>query len=77
METVSNYVNYKIKELGISILQNIAVNPCEQNGNNACTYCAYKSVCGYDKGIDGYELRELEKLPQEEVLKAMQEAMDS
>ncbi len=77
METVSNYVNYKIKELGTGILQgNIAVNPCEQNGNNACTYCAYKSVCGYDRGIDGYELRELEKLPQEDALKAMEEAME-
>ena len=77
METVSNYVNYKIKELGTGILQgNIAVNPCEQNGNSACTYCAYKSVCGYDTEIAGYELRELEKLSQEEAIGAMEEAME-
>ncbi len=76
MKTVSDYVNYKIKELGTGILQgNISVNPCEQNGNSACTYCAYKSVCGYDNSIDGYAMRELEKLPQEEALKAMQEAL--
>ncbi|MDD6812096.1 MAG: helicase-exonuclease AddAB subunit AddB [Lachnospiraceae bacterium] len=76
METVSNYVNYKIKELGTGILQgNIAVNPCEQNGNNACTYCAYKSVCGYDMEISGYETRSLEKLSQEEAMQAMEAAM--
>lgn len=76
MKTISDYVNYKIKELGTGILQgNISVNPCEQNGNSACTYCAYKSVCGYDNSIDGYAMRELEKLPQEEALKAMQEAL--
>lgn len=74
MKTVSNYVNYKIKELGVGILQgNIAVNPCEQNGNSACTYCAYGSICGYDTEIPGYEMRQLEKLSKEEAVTLMEE----
>ena len=49
------------------------MNPCELNGNDACTYCAYKSVCGYDIEMPGYEKRELEKLSQEDALMRMEE----
>ncbi len=74
MEIVSNYVNHKIAQLGNEILQgNIAVNPCEQNGKDACTYCAYKSVCHYDTEIEGYHMRELAKLSEEEAVRAMEE----
>lgn len=77
MVTVSNYVNHKIKELGNGILQgNIAVSPCEQNGNSACTYCAYRSVCGYDVEIAGYEKREFEKMTRDEAIEQMRQAME-
>lgn len=76
MATVSDYVNYKIKELGRGILEgDIAVNPCEQNGNSACTYCAYRSVCGYDEEITGYEMRELGKLSRDDAIEQMRQAM--
>lgn len=72
MAVVSNYVNYKIRELGTGILQgNISVNPCEQNGNSSCTYCAYRSICGYDTEIAGYAMRQLENLPPEEAVRRM------
>lgn len=77
MQTVSDYVTYKIKELGSGILQgNIAVSPCEQNGNSACTYCAYRSVCGYDTEIAGYEMRRLGKLSKEEAIARMKQDME-
>ncbi|MCM1175300.1 MAG: helicase-exonuclease AddAB subunit AddB [Blautia sp.] len=73
MTVISNYVNHKIKELGTGILQgNISVNPCEQNGNSSCTYCAYRSICGYDTEIAGYEMRQLENLPPEEAVRRME-----
>ena len=73
MQTISSYVNYKIKELGTGILQgNISVNPCEQNGENACTYCAYRSICGYDAEIAGYETRKLKKLSRDDALMLME-----
>lgn len=73
LKTVSNYVNHKIKELGCGIMQgNISVNPCEQNSENACTYCAYRSVCGYDTEIAGYEMRKLKKLSRDEAVMLME-----
>ncbi|MDE7021518.1 MAG: helicase-exonuclease AddAB subunit AddB [Lachnospiraceae bacterium] len=75
MTTISNYVNYKIRELGTEILQgNISVNPCEQNGNSSCTYCAYRSICGYDTEIGGFKMRKLEALPPDEAVLRMAEA---
>lgn len=70
---VSDYVSHKMKEIGQEILAgNIAVNPYEKGSKEACTYCAYKKVCGYDKNIPGYEKRTLEKLNREEALERMQ-----
>lgn len=74
MQVVSNYVNHKIKQLGSGILDGtISVNPYEQNGSQACTYCAYRSVCGYDERVDGYQMRKLEKLSAEDALERMRQ----
>ena len=78
MHMVSNYVNRKIRQLGRGILDGtISVNPYEQNGNQACTYCAYKSVCGYDSRIEGYRMRRLPKLSADDALMHMREETDS
>ncbi len=74
MRTVSNYVNYKIRSLGREILDGtIAVNPCELGVERACTYCAYRHVCGFDAGAAGYQPRKLAKLKAEEALERMRE----
>jgi len=74
MQTVSNYVNHKIRSLGREILDGtISVNPCELGAEKACTYCAYKHVCGFDAGAAGYQPRKLEKMKAEEVLEKMRE----
>ncbi|MDE7428963.1 MAG: hypothetical protein K2N00_06800 [Lachnospiraceae bacterium] len=74
MHTISSYVNYKVKQIGKEILNGtISVNPCEMGSDLACTYCAYKSVCGYDDGTEGYPVRKLKKLGNEEVLERMRE----
>jgi ATP-dependent helicase/nuclease subunit B len=76
METVSGYVNHKIRQLGREIMDgNIAVNPYEQNGSRACTYCAYKNVCGYDERVDGFSMRKLDKLTADEALGRMAETL--
>ncbi len=74
MQTVSNYVNQKIKSLGREILDGtISVNPCELGSDKACTYCVYKHVCGFDAGADGYQPRKLKKLKAEEALERIRE----
>ena len=67
--TVSKYVNHKIKEIGSSILSgNIDLNPYEQSDTSACTYCAFKGVCGFDKKLSAGMIRHLDDLNQEEAM---------
>lgn len=74
LQIVSDYVNHKVKEIGREILDgNIALNPYERGTSEACTYCAYRKVCGFDGGIPGYEKRSLEDLEKEEILRRMRE----
>ena len=73
-ETVSQFVNYKIRQFGREILAgNIALNPCEQGGRQSCTYCVYKGVCDFEEKVAGYDIRVLGSLPEEELLMKMKE----
>lgn len=74
--TVSDYVNHKIKELGNSILDGeIGLNPYEQKDTNACTYCAYKSVCGFDKKLGAKLVRHLDELDQEDAMERIRQSL--
>lgn len=69
---VSDYVNRKIRDIGRQMLDGcISVNPYEKGASDACTYCAYKKVCGFDSAIPGYTKRGLEDLDRETVLNKM------
>lgn len=68
MAVLSQFVNHKINQIGKEIIDgNIEVNPYEMGERSACTYCAYHSVCGFDKKIPGYQYRKLEGIPKDEV----------
>jgi ATP-dependent helicase/nuclease subunit B len=76
LRTVSDYVNKKIAGIGREILDGrISLNPCEKGNENACTWCAYKRVCGFEPAIAGYEKRSLEELGKSEALARMQEEL--
>ena len=71
-KVVSDYVNHKIREIGTSILDGeIALNPYEQSKGNACTYCNYRSICGFDRKLGAGLVRELEELDQDMALERM------
>ena len=73
LKTVSGYVSRKIVEIGREILDGkISLNPYEKGSEEACTYCAYKKVCGFEPAIPGCEKRKLEELDKETVLERMQ-----
>ena len=69
LKAVSDYVNQKIYQIGTQILHgDIAINPYEKGQTDACTYCAYKAVCGFDGKIPGYKKRKLDGMSKGEAM---------
>lgn len=73
LRLVSDYVSRKITDIGREILQGtISLNPYERGKEEACTYCTFRKVCGFEEGIPGCSKRKLEELDKEEILKRME-----
>ena len=65
-QAISSFVGRKIKEFGKNILDgDISVNPYVRDNSDSCTYCSYRSICGYDDRIKGYKKRNLDLTPEE------------
>ncbi len=78
---ISDFVSRRIKSIGRNILKgDIAVNPCEAGDRGSCTYCSYKKICGFDKNIPGYEMRDVSQVDgtrdKMEILLKMKEETD-
>ncbi len=74
LKTVSDYVSRKIAEIGREILNGqISLNPYEKGSEEACTYCTFKRVCGFEPALSGCTKRRLEELDREEVLRRMED----
>ena len=60
-ETLRNYTAEKAKELGNRILGGeTAPAPYQYKTENACTWCAYAGVCGFDPALPGRNYRQLD-----------------
>jgi ATP-dependent helicase/nuclease subunit B len=71
---LSQYVNGKIQEIGSRILQgDVQAKPYQYGQKTGCTYCQYRSICGFDEHIKGYEYQKLKQYGNEEVWQAMRE----
>ena len=78
LKTVSDYVSHRIVGIGREILAgNISLNPYEMGSEDACTWCAFKRVCGFEASMPGCGKRKLESLGSEAVLAKMQEEMET
>ena len=74
LSLLSDFVNRKLQKVGRQILDGtIALNPYERGGKEACTYCPYSRVCGFDPNLPGCAKRKLEELSKEEVLTRIQQ----
>lgn len=72
-----SYADYRIRKSGAAVLGgDTAVRPYQLKDRCSCTYCPYGSVCGFDRKVPGYELRQLEALPPEEIYQRMKEATE-
>lgn len=74
LQTVSHYVNQKIRQLGKGILEgDITCSPYSYGGRNGCEYCVYRSICGFNERIPGYEWNRLESMTKDEAIDKMKE----
>uniref|UniRef100_UPI0040571354 PD-(D/E)XK nuclease family protein n=1 Tax=Agathobacter sp. TaxID=2021311 RepID=UPI0040571354 len=70
---ISRYVNKQIEDSGKQIYDgNVQINPYVDGQNGSCTYCPYKSVCGFDLKISGFEERRFKKMEKAEVFDRME-----
>lgn len=73
-DILNRYVKKKIAGIREAILTgNAEVSPYELGKRNACTYCPYQTVCGFDKKMPGYEYRRLKNFSDEELWKVFTE----
>ena len=75
MELLMDYADYKIKEVGERVYQGeITANPYEMKGETACKYCSFHSVCHFDTAVDGYAVRRLDAIKEDEAWEKMEDA---
>ena len=69
------YAAVKAAELGERILQGeTAASPYQYKDENACTWCTYRHICGFDERLPGYTSRQLYKKDDEDLYPLMKEA---
>lgn len=70
-ENLSRFVKGKIEKIRNDILDgDVQVSPYELGNKNACTYCPYSSVCGFDRKLPGYDFRKLKGFSDSELWEA-------
>lgn len=72
-----SYVDYILRDTGREILDGvIKASPYrlrDQKDTNACTYCAYRELCGFDPELPGYSYRDVGSCDEEEMEQKMAE----
>ncbi|MCR5439895.1 MAG: helicase-exonuclease AddAB subunit AddB [Selenomonas sp.] len=73
-----SYVDYILRDTGRQILAGqIKAKPYRVVKNNqeykACSYCAYRDLCGFDPELSGYEYHDIEQAEEEELERRMAE----
>lgn len=75
---LEEYAQYKLRNLGNDIITGkITKNPCTDGDRyEACTYCNYKEVCGFDRKLDGYNMNYIRKEDDKELIEKMKKEME-
>ena len=71
-----SYIDNLLKDTAESVLTgNIERAPYKLGDKEPCVFCPYKIFCGFDPKIEGFEYRELKKLPEDEIYEKIREAI--
>ena len=58
MQSMIDYVGRMVERIGENVLNgDINVNPMRGEPTDACKYCSYHEVCGFDDRLSGYKAR--------------------
>ena len=69
---LGKFVKQKIENVKEAIYNgNVEASPYELKDRNACTYCPYQGVCGFEKKIPGYEFRRIKQFTDNEIWKML------
>lgn len=73
---LQQYIHKTIKAIAKEILTGkIEVRPYQKKGKKPCDYCAYHSICGFDRNLPGNRCRYLPNESKEEVLTKMKKEL--
>lgn len=76
-QLLAGHVQKKLLEYGERILKgDIRMLPYELGDEDACRFCSYHSVCGFDRKVDGCEKRRLRPMDRTEVWEHLQQQAD-
>lgn len=71
---LQTYVRDKITEAGVKITSgDVSLNPYQKQGQTACTYCPFKSVCQFDPSMDQHNYRTLSDIDEETLFERLRE----
>lgn len=77
MELIQSYAKKKAGDLGRQILSGeISKEPRVLKNRDACSFCSFRSICGFDERLPGYGKRRIEEQAPEEILRKMREAVE-
>lgn len=72
-EILAEYVSHHIMHTGNEIYGgNISAAPFTDGRISGCDYCPYRSVCGFDERVPGYEMRKGKKIDKKEIFAQME-----
>ncbi|MBQ2576393.1 MAG: exodeoxyribonuclease V subunit gamma [Lachnospiraceae bacterium] len=76
LNVLCDYVEKKTKDLGEEILSGrIDAAPYRMGQYTGCSFCPYRSVCGFDPRIEGFDYRDIPSQKIEEVIPMIREEL--
>ncbi len=68
IRALGKYVEEKIRHCTKEIQSGrITIDPVQEDTITACTYCPYHAVCHFDRRLDGFDYKKLEKRDEQEI----------
>ena len=77
-QLIRTYTDEKSRDLGRRILAGeTQVSPVLYGTEDACRWCSFRAVCGFDERIPGFAYRRYRKLEEDDIYRLMREETDS